>query len=70
MLSPNPRPPQVQALADAYVVDVVEVPGVKELLSNTFDHFDYGKTYPEELDKPMFIALVVMPVSSSVNVFN
>jgi hypothetical protein len=56
MLSPKPRPPQVQALAEAHTVNVLELPSVEELLSKKFEHFVYEKSYPDELDKPMFVA--------------
>jgi hypothetical protein len=57
LLSPSPRLPQVQAIADAHPhVKVEEIPEVQDLLETTFEHFAYEKTCAEELDKPMFVA--------------
>ncbi|KAL1969205.1 hypothetical protein VTN77DRAFT_459 [Rasamsonia byssochlamydoides] len=57
LLSSSPRPPQVQAIADAHPeVKIVEVPAVEDLLEKKFEHFVYDKTYLEELEKPMFVA--------------
>jgi len=55
-LAPTPRPPQVQALADAHSgLKVVDVPSVNELLEKKFEHFLYEKSFPEELEKPIFV---------------
>ncbi|KAI9695695.1 MAG: putative NRPS-like protein biosynthetic cluster [Bogoriella megaspora] len=55
LLAPKPRPPQVQPVADASSIKIADVPSVDDLLNRRYPHFPYGKTYSEELDKPMFV---------------
>ena len=54
LLTPNPRPPAVNAILTAHEIRVVEVPNVEWLLENLHRVFPYGKTFPKALTEPFF----------------
>jgi hypothetical protein len=49
LLTPVPRPPPVVALAENLKTDVLEVPGVADLLNKNYPHFEYARTYPDHV---------------------
>lgn len=54
LLTPNPRPPAVNAILTAHDIRVVEVPDVDWLLEKLHQVFPYGKTFPKALTEPFF----------------
>ncbi|THC89059.1 hypothetical protein EYZ11_011499 [Aspergillus tanneri] len=47
MVVPTPRPPPVTTILEAHKLDVLEVPGVDDLLSKEYPYFKYSKSFPE-----------------------
>ncbi|KAF7595540.1 hypothetical protein BBP40_005575 [Aspergillus hancockii] len=59
-----PRLPPVAAILDAHQLEVLEVPGVDELVNTEYPHFKYTKTYPEAATEN----LVVVHTSGSTGI--
>ena len=53
ILCPNPRPPPVTAILEAYQLPIDEIPSVSALLEKDYPHYDFAKTYPEALAEPL-----------------
>ncbi|KAJ5632076.1 NRPS-like enzyme [Penicillium lividum] len=47
LLAPVPRPPSFAGIVGANQLNVVDVPGLEELLTTDYPPFEYSKTYPE-----------------------
>ncbi|KAI2996525.1 hypothetical protein CBS147346_9312 [Aspergillus niger] len=47
LVTPVPHPPPVKAILEGQTLDVLEVPGVDELISKEHAHFEFSKSYPE-----------------------
>lgn len=53
MLTPNPQPPGVSTVIDACKLHTFEIPSIDELLTNSYMHFPYNKTYEESKLEPL-----------------
>ncbi|PWY66351.1 acetyl-CoA synthetase-like protein, partial [Aspergillus sclerotioniger CBS 115572] len=55
LLAPVPRPPFIAGILEAHTLNVVDMPGLDELLTTEYPHFVYTKTYPEAASERMAI---------------
>ena len=56
LISPNPRPPTVDAiLASIKGISAFDVPSVDELLSTTYPHYPYNKTFEDAKNEPLAV---------------
>lgn len=55
LLSSNPRPPAVTAIASHRDFPVFEVPSVSYLLDTQHKHFAFEKTWPDARSEPLFV---------------
>ncbi|KAH8803696.1 hypothetical protein F5884DRAFT_904184 [Xylogone sp. PMI_703] len=55
LVTPNPRPQAVAAIADSCNVRILEIPTVEELLTNKYPNYPYNKTFEEARRDPLIV---------------
>ncbi|KAI9842652.1 MAG: putative NRPS-like protein biosynthetic cluster [Sclerophora amabilis] len=55
LLTSRPALPMVPAIVDAHPLQVLEVPSVEDLLSKTYPHYPFEKTFEKARDEPLVV---------------